>query len=180
MTIRAKVIDIGDTNILADGRRVQNILVSDHTESAELALWETFINACEANESYKFTHLKVKIYREQYFLFTPRENTKIEKIADLENVVQRQSNSIKRTTEIEEAKIIAVSIFSTFSRCISCRDGCILPMGDDEPFGRCTECSTTLRMDSCPKHTSALLMLESLEERSVKLLALNNRLSQIP
>ena len=63
MTIRAKVIDIGDANILADGRGVRNILVADHTESAELALWETFINACEANQSYKFTHLKVKIYR---------------------------------------------------------------------------------------------------------------------
>ena len=121
----------------------------------------------------------MKIYRDQYSLFTPRENTKIEKIADLENVVQRQSNSIKRTTEIEQARIIVVSNFSTFSRCISCRDGCVLPVGDDEPFGRCTECSTALRMDSCPKHTSALLMLESSEECSVKLLALNNQLSQI-
>ena len=55
----------------------------------------------------------------------------------------------------------------------------VLPVGDDEPFGRCTECSTALRMDSCPKHTSALLTLESSEERSVKLLALKNQLSQI-
>ena len=74
VTIRAKVIDIGDTNILADGRGVRNILVADHTESAELALWETFINACEANQSYKFTHLKVKIYRPILPLHTQTEH----------------------------------------------------------------------------------------------------------
>ena len=82
-------------------------------------------------------------------------------------------------TEIEQAKIIAVSNFSTFSRCISCRDGCVLPVGDDEPFGRCTECSTALRMDSCAKHMFALLTLESSEECSAKVLALNNQLSYI-
>ena len=76
-TISAKVLDIGDTKMLSDGRRVQTILVGDHTDSAELALWESFIDTCEAN-TYKFTQLRVKIYHNQCSLFTPRDNTKIE------------------------------------------------------------------------------------------------------
>jgi hypothetical protein len=36
ITICAKVLDIGDTNTHADGRRLKTIVVGDHTGNAEL------------------------------------------------------------------------------------------------------------------------------------------------
>ena len=53
VTISAKVLEIGDTKVLSDGRRLQSILVSDHTDNAELTLWESFVNTCELNQSYQ-------------------------------------------------------------------------------------------------------------------------------
>ena len=38
VTISAKVLEIGDTKVLSDGCRLQNILVSDDTDNAELTL----------------------------------------------------------------------------------------------------------------------------------------------
>ena len=81
--------DIGDTNTLADGHRVQTILVGDHTDTAEFALWENF-DTCEVEKSYKFTQLMVKIFQwhDKRSLFTPRENVGIEENADLQNVLE--------------------------------------------------------------------------------------------
>ncbi len=178
MTICAKVLDIGDTNVLPHGRRVQTILVGDRTDSAELALWESFINACELDESYKFTQLKVKIYNGQYSIYTPKQDTKNKKIEPLQNVVKPKYN-IKRTKEIEEAKVIAVSNFITFHKCISCHKGRVLPVNDEKAFGRCTDCSTALQLKNCPSQMSALLTVKSTEECPLKLLCLDDNLSLI-
>ena len=51
VTISAKVLDIGDTNTLADGWRVLTILVGDDTDSA---LWKNFIDTCKLDKSYRF------------------------------------------------------------------------------------------------------------------------------
>ena len=38
-------------------------------------------------------------------------------------------------------------ILKTFHKCISCRDGCILPISDNEAYEKCTECSMALRQN---------------------------------
>ena len=150
-------------------------MVSDHTDSAELTLWESFVNTFELNQSYIFSQLKVKTYHDKHSLFTPEENATIERIEDLQNVVQQKCSSIKHTKEIEQTKIIAVSNLRTLYRCISCRDGNVLPVGQNEPFGRCTECSTALQLDNSPKQTSPLLTAKTASD-AVKLLSLNDQL----
>jgi hypothetical protein len=151
-------------------------VVGDHTGNAELALWETFIDTCELSKSYKFTQLKVKVYHDKCSLYTPKENAnKINKIADLQDVVEGQCNSIKCTNKVEQAKVIAVSNFGTFYKCISCREGYVVPVGDDESFGRRTECSTALHLDTCQKQISALLTIKSdTAEHDLELLGLKN------
>ena len=124
---------------LTDGRRVQTILVGDHTSTTELALWENFINTGEVDYSYRFCNLMVKVFHDKPSLFTPRENAEIIKIADILNVARSDWTSIKRTKKIEHAQLIAVSDFISFQKCISC-DGRILPISSDEKYARCTEC----------------------------------------
>ena len=44
VTIKAKVVEIGDTSKLDDGRQVQHVLVADDTTTVEVTLWQEFIN----------------------------------------------------------------------------------------------------------------------------------------
>lgn len=146
--------------MLTDGRRVQTILVGDHTDSAELALWGNLRQ--QLRSKCLFTQLKVKIYRN-------KRSTKIEVIE--QNVVEGKCN--KRKKEIKDAQVIVVSDLQTFYRCISgsCRDGYVVSISKNElePFGRCTECCSAIHLEKCSQQTSALLTIECKEETNATL-----------
>ena len=85
---------------------MQTVPIADHTDTAELSLWEDFIGAVN-EESYKFHYLMVKSFNDKRSLFTPKANLQIEKIPDLQDVVSHVG-SAKRTKEMQHAQIIAV------------------------------------------------------------------------
>ena len=107
--------------------------MGDSTATAELALWEGFIDSVQVNQSYNviminahYSHIKRSALR----------------VADLQDVFP--TNSIKCNKETQQAYIIAVSVFNTFHRCILCRQGHILPVdGSDLANGRCKLPSST-------------------------------------
>ena len=179
VSVLAKVLEIGDTQTLTDGHQVQTIQVGDSTGLAKLALWQNFVNSVQVNKSYKFTNLMVKVYNNQCSLFTPKQtDVTINQIADLPNVLSPM-RSIKRTSEIEHATVKAVAQFNSFFRCISCRDGQVLPIGDST-YGRCSDCSTAVKLDHCFRQTSALLTIHSSDNaHPLKLLAVDEQLTKI-
>ena len=154
---------------------MQTVLIADHTDTAELSLWEDFIGAVDVEESYKFHYLMVEIFNDKRSLFTPKANLQIEKIPDLQDV--SQVGSVKRTKEMQHAQISAVSDSTTFHKCIACRDGDIVTIRGNDTFGRCSECKTALKMDSGPQQTSALLTIQSTKEGNIKLFAVDHQLS---
>ena len=82
-------------------------------------------------------------------------------------------------TEIEHATVIAVAQFNSFFRCILCRDGQVLPIGDSA-YGRCSDCSTAVKLDRCFRQTSALLTIHSSDNaHPLKLLAVDEQLTKI-
>lgn len=60
VTVKAKIIEIGETAKLDDGCQVQHILIADNTGTAELALWQNLVDTVTSSESYKLglKHLK--------------------------------------------------------------------------------------------------------------------------
>ena len=89
----------------------------------------------------------MKIFHDKPSLFTPKENAKIDKIADLQNVAL-PTDSIKHTNEVQRARVLAVSDFATIHKCIACRDGSVLPIGSSESdgvFGKCSNAEPSFR-----------------------------------
>ena len=86
-TIKFKVLEIGDTSKLDDGRRVQQVIVADDTANVEVALWQEFVNSLSLGKSYQLDNLMVKTFNERISLFTPRQSVNIKQIDDLQNVV---------------------------------------------------------------------------------------------
>ena len=48
VTIKAKVLEIGDASKLDDGHQVQQV-VADNTDNVEVALWQEFVEALQVN-----------------------------------------------------------------------------------------------------------------------------------
>lgn len=158
--VDVKVMEIGDITVLDDGRRVQNVVVADATGTAELALWQDFIGKLIVDKSYKLKSVMVKCFGTTYSLFTPKEDCDISEIENIKDVVPLQK-SIKRTREITNARVIAVSEFASNFLCISCNKGCIKPIKENQLYGRCSQCPTTLLLSSCKVQIYALLTLYS-------------------
>lgn len=97
---------------------MQNV-VADATGTAELALWQDFIGKLIVDKSYKLKSVMVKCFGTTYSLFTPKEDCDISEIENIKDVVPLQK-SIKRTREITNARVIAVSEFASNFLCISC------------------------------------------------------------
>ena len=80
ITINAKVLEIGDTSELDDGRKVQQVVVADNTGTVEVLLWQKFVEAVSLGKSYRLESLMVKIFNDTVPLFTPRQNVVIKQI----------------------------------------------------------------------------------------------------
>ena len=129
-------------------------------------------------KSYTLESLMVKIFNDKVTLFTPRQNVFIKQIEDLQNVVTTVQ-SLKRTKTLPSAKVIAVSDFSSGLLCISCNSGYVEPIQSNQDYGRCTNCPTTVILDTCNFQVSALLTLMSGNFQQIKLAASNNVLASI-
>ena len=154
VTIKAKVLEIRDTSKLDDGRQVQQVVVADDTTTVEVALWQEFVDAVSLGKSYEFGNLMVKTFNDRITSFTPRQNVNIKEIEDLKNVVSLVQ-SIKCTKSLLNAKVIAVSDFSSGLVCISCNSGYIKPIQANQEYGRCTQCPTTVLLETCNLRVSA-------------------------
>ena len=144
--ISAKVIEIGDTNTIEDGRRFQTILLADHTGTAELALWEDFVGAVNNRESYTFNYLTVKIFHKPS-LFTPRENAMIEKTQTCKMLLQPIQSSVQK--KFNMLGYLLSQILPQFTSALLVM--AVLPITSsktDTTFGKCSECRTVVQMES--------------------------------
>ena len=113
-------------------------------------------------------------------LFTPKQNVTIDQIEDLSKVLS-PTRSIKRISEIEHATVIPVAQFNSFFGA-SCVDNGQMLHNGDSAYGRCSDCSTAVKLDRCFRQTSALLSVHSSDNaHPIKLLAVHvhDQLSKI-
>ena len=171
--ITGKVLEIGDTSKLEGGRQVQQVLVADSTATAELALWQDFVDILSLGKSYKLSNLAVKVFNERATLFTPKQNVDIKEIEDLNDVV----SPVKSTKNLQNVKVIAVSVTSGHVY-ISCKAGYVKPMQTNVEYGKCTDCPTTVLIKTCKFKVSALLTL-SYGGFQIKLSARDDTLASI-
>ena len=177
VSVKVKVVEVREVHKLDDGRQVQNVVVADHSGTTELALWQDFVGQMVLNKSYEVKNVKVKSFRETYSLFTPKENVEILEIEDLKEVVNFATPN-KPTRMIANAKVIAVSDFASDLICISCNKGSITPIEESRAYGRCSQCPTTLLLESCKLQVSALLTIIS-NGFKIKLSAVDDKLAAI-
>lgn len=138
---------------------------------------QDFIGKVIVEKSYKLKNVMVKCFGDRCSLFTPKEDCSISDIEDMRDVAPLQK-SIKRTREITNARVIAVSEFASNFLCISCNKGCIKPIKENQSYGRCAQCRTTLLLSSCKVQIFALLTLYS-NGLQVKLSAVDDKLAII-
>lgn len=170
VTVKVKVVDVGCTSSLDDGRVVQNVIVSG---TVKVALWENFVDSVILGKSYKFIDFAVK-KKDECTLFTPKQDCTIESIDNLSNVISQL-----RIKTLQNAKVIGVSGLLSQRHCVFCKNGLITTDDIKDPLlGRCSNCPTTVLVDDCSTDLTATLMIKS-NSFTYKLTAIGKHLTAI-
>ena len=116
--VKAKVMNIDVPTKLSGGFTKQEITIADSTAAARLTLWEDDINTLEEFDSYHFEPLTVRSFQCQKYLTTSKEGCKIEKIADIDNVVEDELPCDSIT--IDGVEVIGVQSLQKYVACVAC------------------------------------------------------------
>ncbi len=151
----AKIIEMDEIVTLDDGRRVQNAVISDSTGRANLSLWEESITLVELDKCYTFSNLIVKPFNEHNTLFTPKSGLTVDSIDNMDALPLLES--IKKSKNLTNAQVIAVTKFSSGHACLNCIKFKLDSLEDDPNLGKCPDCHSTVLLRSCTFHVTALL-----------------------
>ena len=155
VTFSAKAIRVDDPIHIAAGKTKQDVIVADASSTARVTLWESDIGKLTQDESYKFTNLVVRTYNREKYLSLPREGASIQKIEDIGDVDENETEDT--ATTVYGAQVLSASL-DKYCVCLSCKKK-VMPT--TEHLGRCTSCSALQRLDKCTTQMSAKLVLSS-------------------
>ncbi len=148
VNVRAKVLDVGDTETLSNGYVKQDIIVTDSSGIGRVSLWGATVGSVEARKCYLFKAFMVKEFGGNKFLSMKKEESVVEKIAD-----EIEDEFFDNGGVLEEATIAGVSQFDRRKICPRCSSTIEPGQGDPPVTGRCLkpECAMVVKYDACKR-----------------------------
>ena len=149
IAVEVKIIHIDDPVEIPTGKKKQDIIIADKTQSARLTLWEEDIGKLSESKSSHLSGLLIREFQGKRYLTTAKEDTNIEEISEIECVpIEDEVNPV--------VKVIAVENLTAFQSCLKCKCK-VIKLEDEEELGQCTKCDT-LQFLSQTKHCLAAKM----------------------
>ena len=155
----AKAIHVNKPILVAGGKKKQDIVIADDSATAALTLWEEDIDRIVKGQTYSFSNLIVKTFRQKKQLSVPKDAT-VTTDGDMTDVVEESSDndSDVDTLSMQDVEVIAVPTFSSYTACITCHSK-VEPKS--AATGCCTKCNMPQRLDKCARTLSAKIIVQT-------------------
>ena len=160
VSVKAKVISVGNEVVLANGLKKQEVTIADTTAAAHLVLWEDDIDCVQEFQSYYFQGLSVRSFKFEKFLTKPKQNTTIQEIPDIGDVAS--DDLPQDSITLQDAEIIGIQGLQSYHACITCSSK-TLP-SEEEDITYCDKCDTLQSVQRCKTKISARLVLQHGED----------------
>ena len=148
----------------------QEVVLRDTTSCIKAVLWGCYVDTLTENTTYVFKNFKLKIYRGEKYLNTPKsdefeatETTPFDQeLVDIDVNVQLTSATIS-------GKIIGVQGIAKTVSCPSCKKN-VVALADDDLFGECQGqgCKALLMLDACDTQITIRILVQSTTDPSEK------------
>ena len=124
-------------------------------------MWEEQIGTLEETKSYKMSFMTLQEYKGEKYLSTAKDKSQIKPVDDVDigSSIQEDINDKNKTAEYNSGVVIAVVSFDKYPGCLKC--GSKVNIQDADYFGVCSKCDAWQRVDKCPEHYVAQLMIET-------------------
>ena len=101
----------------------------------------------------------MKTFNDNNTLFMPKSGLIVDSIDNMDTLPLIAS--IKKTKNLSNAKVIAVTKFSSGHICLNCNKFKLDSLEDDPKLGKCPNCHSIVHQDSCKFQASALLHINA-------------------
>ena len=148
----------------------QEVILRDTTGCIKAVLWGSDVDTLTENTTYVFKNFKLKIYRGEKYLNTPKsdefeatETTPFEQpLVDIDvNLYLTSATIVGKAIGVQE-------VMKTLS-CASCKKN-VVPLPNDDLVGQCQgqTCNAVLMLDACDTQFSLRLLVQSTTDPSEK------------
>ena len=164
VSVEVKVVRVEEPAIVGQGMKKQDLLIGDSTGNARLALWETEVGTMEEEGSYRLGGLMVRELRKQKFLSTSKQSSIIEKISDIGDVEEGDSDEGGSSGDnfpgtLHNVRVVRVVALEKYSGCIKCTAK-VTTDEDDPELGKCVNCGMLQCIDTASQQLRAQLMIK--------------------
>lgn len=160
VTVEINVLKIDDPVEIANGKKKQDIIIADNTQSARLTLWEEDIGKLSESKSYHLSNLLIREFQGKRYLTTTKEETHIEEISEVECIPLEEFEESEMDPVVT---VIAVENISAFQSCMKCKCR-IIKLEDEEELGQCTKCDTVQFLSETKHLLAAKMTVKSTSE----------------
>lgn len=179
ITVVCKVVklsDICDTQCKTKILKKQECIVSDHSDTIRVVLWENDCGKLQEGKSYRLSNFRVREYASaKYLSMTDTASTEVlEDIGDVVNC-DGDEEGIAANKAIT-GTIIAVFNVLDYASCIIC-PGKLKIL--NAVTGECEKCKTKCKLSRSKKSVSAKFLVEDEHQINHRLTAFNDQVSQI-
>ena len=122
VTVAAKVLNLSEPICVASGKRKQDAVISDCTNTSRLTVWEEDIGTLQVNNSYRFEHMVVHEFNQRRYLSKARQRstiTQIDNIGDVEDF--SDSDAENDSNQIFNLTLFAVPRLDSYKACMHCK-----------------------------------------------------------
>ena len=168
ITVNVKISKKFAPELVATGKKKQDVIVCDATGTGRVTLWEENVDKLKENSSYTLENFMVREYNTTKYLGMSLQGSQVILIDDIGEVKQLDDVD---STQIQECMIIRVSHLETHKICFRCNAR--VEPSSSSTLGRCTklECAMLQRYDVCHDQLSAKMLFMDKSKKIYSLMA---------
>ena len=153
VSFNAKVVRVDSEAVVADGLKVQNIVVADHTKAVKVAIWEADIGSVQKHKSYFFENFVVNIFKSEKFLQWPKTGATV---TEIDNIGDVEQDDVPGLESVNGAEVAGVLNLDCSTVCIACKSRVDKK---NQRMGICCKCGMTQSLERCATQMRARLLL---------------------
>lgn len=182
VNIKAKVIDVGETQLISQKELKMAETISDDETTSALILWEKDVTAVQKEKAFNFQQVRVRVRDEKKIFNTTKSTvitlnneTELNNVESIETSVQSQTKSINIT------KIEFIEEFSVSKACLKCKKHII--QWNSQYLLKCDFCNYMMRQESCKSSVLVKIVVmdfsEGMEMNELHLTVFHNNITKL-
>ena len=183
VNIKAKVIDVGETQLISQKElKMAETIISDGETTSTLVLWEKDVTAVQKEKAFNFQQVRVRV-RDGKNFFNTTKNTVItlNNDSDLNSVESIETSVQSQTKSINITKIEFIEEFSVFKACLKCKKHII--QWNSQYLLKCDFCNYMMRQENCKSSVMVKIVVmdfsEGMEMNELHLTLFHNTISKL-